>query len=64
VPLDKAFMPTAQEMDPIAAGQFLIRSNLTESQLTNSVRTALMEASPKITISLQNFQTIIQIPPQ
>jgi len=54
-----AFMPTAQEMDPIAAGQFLIRSNLPETQVANSVRTALMEASPKITISFQNFQTMV-----
>jgi predicted permease len=54
-----AFMPTAQELDPLPAGQFLIRSHLPETQITNSVRAALTEANPKITISFQNFQTIV-----
>ncbi len=54
-----AFMPTSQEMEPMAAGQFLIRSQLPENQVANSVRAALAEANPKITISFQNFQTMI-----
>jgi len=54
-----AFMPTSQEMEPMPTGQFLIRSHLPENQITNSVRAALTEANPKITISFQNFQTMI-----
>jgi hypothetical protein len=54
-----AFMPTAQEADPNPGGQFLIRSKLPENQVTNSVRTALAEVNPRITISFQNFQTMI-----
>jgi putative ABC transport system permease protein len=54
-----AFMPTAQEMEPLAAGQFLMRSRLPENQVTNSVRTVLRETNQGITISFQNFQTMI-----
>jgi putative ABC transport system permease protein len=54
-----AFMPTAQEREPNAAGQFLIRSSLPPNQITASVRNVLTEANPKITISFQNFQTMI-----
>src|SRR5205085_1250958 len=52
-------MPTAQETDPNAAGQFLIRSKLPEGQVINSVRTALIEVNPRITISFQNFRQMI-----
>ncbi len=54
-----AFLPTAQESDPSPAGQFLIRSKLPDNQITAAVRAALLEVDPRITISFQNFQTMV-----
>jgi putative ABC transport system permease protein len=54
-----AFMPVAQETDPNPAGQFLIRSNLPEGQITNSVKQVLLDVNPGITLRFQNFKTMI-----
>ena len=54
-----AFMPTAQEPDPAASGQFLIRSSLPEGQITAAVKNVLRDVNPKITVSFRNFNTMI-----
>ncbi|HJZ83236.1 MAG TPA: FtsX-like permease family protein, partial [Pyrinomonadaceae bacterium] len=54
-----AFMPISQESDPNPTGQFLIRSSLPEEQMTSSVKQALGDVNPKITLSFQNFKTMI-----
>jgi len=54
-----AFMPVSQETDPNAMGQFLIRSSLPEAQITTSVKQVLLDFNPRITLSFQNFKTMI-----
>ena len=54
-----AFMPVSQETQPNAAGQFLIRSSLPEGQITTSVKNVLLDVNPRITVSFQNFETMI-----
>jgi ABC-type antimicrobial peptide transport system permease subunit len=52
-------MPVSQESDPNAAGELLIRSSLPEGQITNSIKQALIDVNPKITLRFQNFKTMI-----
>ena len=54
-----AFMPVSQETQPNASGQFLIRSSLPGGQITTSVKNVLLDVNPKITVSFQNFETMI-----
>src|SRR5215813_6397110 len=54
-----AFMPTSQEGRPAAAGQFIVRSSLPESQITAGIRTAMAEENPRINLRFQNFKSMI-----
>jgi predicted permease len=54
-----AFMPTLQEHRPDAAGQFVVRSNLPESQLTTAIKTAMTQVNPGINLRFQNFKSMI-----
>ena len=54
-----AFLPTWQEPHPAAAGQFLIRSSLPETQMVATVKNVLASANPNLNISFQNFKSMI-----
>jgi predicted permease len=54
-----AFMPVAQEPDPDAAGQFLIRSRLPEGQITSAVKSVMTDVNPRMSLSFRNFNTMI-----
>jgi predicted permease len=54
-----AFFPSSQEPQPVAAGQFLIRSKLPEAQLTGAIKNLFAEMNPNINISFQNFKGMI-----
>ena len=54
-----AFLSGAQESDPSPSGQFIIRSSLPPDQITAAVKQVLAEINPSITITFQNFQTMI-----
>ncbi|HXM35520.1 MAG TPA: ABC transporter permease [Pyrinomonadaceae bacterium] len=55
-----AFIPTSQEQRPDAAGQFLIRANLPQTEITASVKRVIAEVNPNINISFQGFKTMIE----
>ena len=55
-----AFLSIAQEPRPATGAQFLIRSNLPQSEITNSVRRVLGEINPAITIQFLGFKTMIE----
>jgi putative ABC transport system permease protein len=54
-----AFMPTSQEGRPDAAGQFVVRSSLPESQITAAIRAAMAEVNPRLNLRFQNFKSMI-----
>jgi putative ABC transport system permease protein len=54
-----AFMPTSQEARPDAAGQFIVRSSLPESQITAAIRTAMSQVNPRINLRFRNFKSMI-----
>ena len=55
-----AFFPTAQEQRPDAGGQFLIRTNLPQGEITAAVNRAIAEVNPNINIRIQGFKTMIE----
>jgi predicted permease len=55
-----AFFACSQDPRPGSGGLFLIRSNLTQAEITAAVKHVLVEANPAINISFQGFKTIIE----
>jgi putative ABC transport system permease protein len=54
-----AFLASAQDADPSPNGQFLIRSTLPPDQITAGVKRVLTEINPSISVTFQNFKTMI-----
>ena len=54
------FLSIAQEPRPGLGGQFLVRSNLPQGEVTNGVRRTLGEVNPAITIQFLGFKTMIE----
>jgi putative ABC transport system permease protein len=54
-----AFMPTSQVAEPFPAGQFIVRFNLSDAQMTASIKNAIAEVNPRINLRFQNFKTLI-----
>ena len=54
------FLPIAQDPRPAPGGQFLIRSNLTESAIVAAVKRRLDEINPGIAVSFQELKTLIE----
>lgn len=55
-----AFLSAAQAPRPGAGGIFLIRSNLSQAEITGAVRRTLIEINPSINISFQGFRQMVQ----
>jgi putative ABC transport system permease protein len=54
-----AYLPSEQDPRPAPGGQFLIRSNLPQTEIVSSVRTVLAEINPSIAVSFQSFKSMI-----
>jgi len=54
------FLAAAQEPRPGANRQFLLRSNLPQSELTAAVKRILNEINPAITFSFQSLDTMVE----
>ena len=55
-----AFLSTEQNPRPAASGQFLVRSNLPQTEIVAAVRRVLAEINPAIGVSFQGFKTMIE----
>ena len=55
-----AFLASSQDPRPAPGGQFLIRSNLPQAEITAAVKRVLAEVNPAINISFQGFKTMIE----
>jgi putative ABC transport system permease protein len=54
------FFPIAQEQRELQSGQFFIRSNRPQAEITAAVKQVLNEINPAINIRFQGFQTMIE----
>lgn len=55
-----AFLSIAQERNPRPAARILVRSNLSQSEITTAVKTVLAEVNPGITITFYGFKKMIE----
>jgi putative ABC transport system permease protein len=55
-----AFVAEAQDRDPITFSRFIIRSNLSSGALITSVKQAILESSPEVSLSFRIFKTQIR----
>ena len=53
------FFPASQEPEPDPFGQFLIRSRLPEAQVTAAIKNQFAEINPGVSVSFQNFGSMI-----
>jgi putative ABC transport system permease protein len=55
-----AFRPLAQESVPGASARILVRSNLSQAEITGAVKSVLAEINPGISITFYGYQKMIQ----
>src|SRR5262249_53967656 len=54
------YLAGSQDPIPFSGRQYLIRSHLPQSEITNSLTAMLIEVNPRINVSFQGFKTMVE----
>jgi putative ABC transport system permease protein len=54
------YLPSQQDPEPVPGRQFLVRSNLPQTEITASVNRAISEVSPALDTNFEWFRTMVQ----